>query len=208
MEGQAQAIILLEAHLLMRLALQHVVTGFAHMHITASLGTIDTVLPFTNKTEGPLTVVIGPSVSISDCLKLLRWRHELHANWGMVVIQQDIQPETVHTLLKQGVHALLDENASEQDLEQAIRAASLGNTFLNRRVRSIRAMSTGKATNDLTAREIQVLSHLKHGESNFRIAHGLGLKEKTIEKYLTNIYDKLNVRSRTEAILYLQKSHF
>ena len=60
----------------------------------------------------------------------------------------------------------------------------------------------------LTEREIQVLSRLKYGESNFQIARVLGLKEKTVEKYLTSIYEKLNVRSRAEAILCLQKLHF
>ncbi len=124
------------------------------------------------------------------------------------MVQQDLHPETVHTLMEYGVHALLDESASEQDLEQAIRAASLGNIFLGRCARRMLSVSMLSATSHLTEREIQVLSRLKYGELNFRIAHVLGLKEKTVEKYLTNIYDKLQVRSRAEAILCLQKLHF
>ncbi len=206
-QEQAQAIILIEAHLLMRLALQRIITTFAHLRITAGLNTIHDVLAFIDTTEVQI-VVLGPSIPICDCLKLMKQLRERQAPWKVVVVQQDLHPETVHTLIEYGVHALLDESASEQDLEQAIRAASLGNIFLGRCARRMLSVSMLSATNHLTEREIQVLSRLKYGESNFRIAHVLGLKEKTVEKYLTNIYDKLQVRSRAEAILCLQKLHF
>ena len=220
---QVQHVILVDAHKLMRLALQRVVTGFPRMHMSASLSTIHDLLPATDtscaqamcadnvherEAKAAYTLVLGPSVPVSDCLTVLKQLRERQALGGVVVMQQDLQPETVRTLIEQGVHGLLDESASEQDLAQAIRSASMGTIFLSRRVRSMLAVSMSRAAGHLTERELQVLSHLKHGESNFRIAHGLGLKEKTIEKYLTTIYDKLNVHSRTEAILYLQKLHF
>lgn len=206
-QEQAQAVILVESHLLMRLALQHVIATFAHFRITAGLNTIQDVSGFIDTTERQ-TVVLGPSISICDCLKLMKQVRERQAHWKVVVIQQDFHPETVHTLIEYGVHALLDESASEQDLEQAIRSALLGNIYLSRHVRGMLSVSMPGTGSHLTEREIQVLSRLKYGESNFRIARVLGLKEKTVEKYLTIIYDKLQVRSRAEAILCLQKLHF
>ena len=204
---QVQQIILVDAHLLMRLALQRVVAVFPHMHITASLSTIHDVLTAKDKLAVH-TIVLGPSIPVSDCLTLVKQLRERQVLCGVVVIQQGLHPETAHMLVEQGVHALLDENASEQDLAQAIRAASRGNTFWSRRTCSMLAVSMSRALSYLTEREIQVLSRLKYGESNFRIAHVLGLKEKTVEKYLTNIYEKLDVHSRAEAILCLQKLHF
>lgn len=204
---QVQHIILVDSHKLMRLALQRVVTTFPHMHITASFSTIHDVLVVidTLKTH---TLVLGLSIPVSDCLTLVKLLRERQVSGGVVVIQQELHPETVQILVKQGVQGLLDESASEQDLAQAIRAVSLGNIFLSHRAHSMLATATSRDAEHLTEREIQVLSHLKYGETNFCIAHGLGLKEKTIEKYLTNIYYKLNVRSRTEAILSLQRLHF
>lgn len=204
---QVQHIILVDSHKLMRLALQRVVTTFPHMHITASFSTIHDVLVVIDTLEAH-TFVLGLSVPVSDCLALVKLLSERQVSGGVVVIQQELHPETVRILVKQGVQGLLDESASEQDLAHAIRAASLGNIFLSRRAHSMLATATARDAEHLTEREIQVLSHLKYGETNFRIAHRLGLKEKTIEKYLTNIYYKLNVRSRTEAILSLQKLHF
>lgn len=203
-QEQVQPIILVEAHALLRLALQRVVMTFPHMHVIASLGSVQEVVSFTH-TMVVHTIILGPSIPIADCLTLMRQLRERQVCSGVVVIQQSLHPDMAHTLVEQGVHALLDESASEQDLAQAIMAASLGNIFWSRRAYGV---SMPGAMSHLTEREIQVLSRLKQGESNFCIAHVLGLKEKTVEKYLTNIYEKLNVHSRTEAILCLQKLHF
>ena len=204
---QVQHIILVDAHLLLRLALLRVLTTLPQMCVTASLSTMQEVYAALD-TATTYTVILGPSIPVADCLQLLEQLRKLHVSCGVVVIQQGLQTETVRTLVEQGVHALLDESASEQDLAQAIQAASLGHIFLSRNARRMLAVSMTRPASHLTEREIQVISRLKCGETNFRIARVLGIKEKTIEKYLTSIYEKLNVHSRAEAILCLQKLHF
>ena len=56
--------------------------------------------------------------------------------------------------------------------------------------------------NILSKREVQVLKELAHGNSNKTIALSLGITINTVEKHLTLIYQKINVKSRTEAILW------
>ncbi|NWF63985.1 MAG: helix-turn-helix transcriptional regulator [Chloroflexi bacterium] len=56
--------------------------------------------------------------------------------------------------------------------------------------------------NILSPREIQVLKELAHGNSNKTIALSLGITINTVEKHLTLIYQKINVKSRAEAILW------
>jgi DNA-binding NarL/FixJ family response regulator len=53
----------------------------------------------------------------------------------------------------------------------------------------------------LTQRECQILEHLARGASNKEIGRDLGLTEKTIKHYVTNILEKLQVRNRVEAAL-------
>lgn len=203
---QALCIILVDVHKLMRSALQHVVSTFPHLHIAASLTTIAEV-PAAIGHGGVHTIVLGPSVPTSHCLELVNVLSKQEAAPGLVVIHQGLHPETAIILMRNGIHGLLDESASEQDLVTAITAAATGNTFFCQRARTMLDISMSKAPVHLTGREVQVLDLLRHGESNFRIAHALGLKVKTVEKYLTQIYDKLHVTSRTEAILYIQKIH-
>lgn len=202
-----QHIILVDAHRLILVALQHVIDACPHLRIQASLCRTQQVFMCKDITTTQV-IMLGPSVALSDCLAFIKQIRERHLQCGVVAIQQDLCPETVHMLVEQGVHALLDEQASKKDLMQAISAAAHGDCFLSQSARSMFAVARSRSAGNLTEREIQVLAHLKQGETNFRIANLLGLKEKTIEKYLTTIYDKLNVRSRTEAILCLQKLHF
>ena len=199
-------VILIEAHTLVRLALQYVVSSFPCTDVTASINNIQDAFTVTDLMTVHV-IILGPSISVVDSLQALQLLRERQNPCGLIVIHQHLYPETVHTLMKHGIHGLLDENASEQDLAEAIMAVSEGNIFLTLDTCGLLASSISNVVGHLTDREMQVLGRLKHGESNFRIAHMLGLKEKTIEKYLTRIYDKLNVHSRTEAILSLQDLH-
>lgn len=60
--------------------------------------------------------------------------------------------------------------------------------------------------NILSQREMQVLKELACGKSNKAIALSLGITINTVEKYLTLIYQKINVKSRGEAILWWIKN--
>ena len=57
----------------------------------------------------------------------------------------------------------------------------------------------------LTAREIDVLACIAKGFSNQDIAKALFVSEKTVKNHLTNIFRKLNVNDRTQALIYVLK---
>src|SRR4029077_17393708 len=59
---------------------------------------------------------------------------------------------------------------------------------------------------ELTAREREILELVASGRSNSEIGQTLGLPEKTIKHYMTNLLGKLQVRSRLEAALLAQKA--
>lgn len=58
----------------------------------------------------------------------------------------------------------------------------------------------------LTAREIEVLQLIGKGMSNMEIAQTLFVSEKTVKNHLTNIFKKINVTDRTQALLYAIES--
>jgi DNA-binding CsgD family transcriptional regulator len=61
-------------------------------------------------------------------------------------------------------------------------------------------------TNQLSEREKEVVKLLLQGKSNKQIAFTLGITDRTVEFHLKNVYTKLQVSSRTEAILKLGES--
>jgi DNA-binding NarL/FixJ family response regulator len=54
----------------------------------------------------------------------------------------------------------------------------------------------------LTERELEVVKALAHGKSNKEIAHSLGISEKTVRNHASNIYKKLHIFDRTQAVIY------
>ena len=66
--------------------------------------------------------------------------------------------------------------------------------------------TTGGPIEGLSERERQILECLVEGQSNKEIARRLFLSEKTVKHYMTNIMQKLHVRSRVEAALLAQRN--
>lgn len=54
----------------------------------------------------------------------------------------------------------------------------------------------------LTAREIEIMKHLASGMANKQIAYRLKISEKTVRNHVSNIYEKLKIGDRSQAILY------
>lgn len=204
-ERVVQAMIV-DTHLLIREALQRVIGGFPQVRIYASLSQIQEVLATLKKGQGDV-LILGSSLAASSCLEYVKAARQVQPSLGIVVIQQRLYPETTFPLMRGGVQSLLGEDASTQDLERAITAAASGNTFLGQRAREILDGYVSRIPLHFTEREMQILPLLRLGLSNFCIAQKLGLKEKTVEKHLTHIYEKLHIRSRTEAILCMQTLH-
>ncbi len=70
------------------------------------------------------------------------------------------------------------------------------------------ANGAGAVTNDLSARERQVLGYIAQGRGNDLIAAELGLAVQTVRNYVSTIYDKLGVRTRVEAAVWARERGF
>lgn len=60
----------------------------------------------------------------------------------------------------------------------------------------------------LSAREREVLAHLVQGLSNHEIAEALAISEKTVRNHMSNLFDKLGVWSRAQAIVFARDHGF
>jgi DNA-binding NarL/FixJ family response regulator len=65
-----------------------------------------------------------------------------------------------------------------------------------------KAAPGAKGAANLSQREIEVLLVLAKGLRNREIAQALVISEKTVERHLENIYNKLDITSRTSAVVY------
>jgi len=54
----------------------------------------------------------------------------------------------------------------------------------------------------LTAREVEILGLMAGGLANKQLAYKLGISEKTVRNHISNMYEKLGIYDRTQAVLY------
>jgi len=108
--------------------------------------------------------------------------------------------------LQAGATGYLLKRSEPDDVLNAVRDAMAGGSPMSSRiarqvVQSFRQPVPEKelAVN-LTDREEQILSYLSKGFANKEIADALSISLHTVRTHLRNIYDKLHVRSRTEAM--------
>ena len=105
--------------------------------------------------------------------------------------------------IKAGAKAYLLKDARRDELLACIRRVHAGETCIPAAV--LAKLTTGLTQAELTDRELKVLSLLAQGRSNKEIGVSLFIAETTVKSHLRNIFNKLNVLSRTEAIAEASK---
>jgi DNA-binding CsgD family transcriptional regulator len=109
----------------------------------------------------------------------------------------------VRLLIGQACRALGDDEAAELELEAAKSVFErLGARPDLARLDAPKTPVRPVSRNFLTARELHVLRLIATGRTNKEIAEELSLSERTIDRHVTNILTKLDVRSRTAATAY------
>lgn len=113
----------------------------------------------------------------------------------------------IRTLVAAGVCGYVLKGEASSVVVRAIRAVAQGDTWLSRPVveKLIQEKNALAPLTVLTQREQEILTMIGRGWSNARIATELMLSEQTIRNKASQIYTKLGLSSRAEAILWLRE---
>ncbi len=110
--------------------------------------------------------------------------------------------------MRLGVNGYLLKTATSDELVGAVRAVAVGETALSPAVaRKLVQRASGAGVSEelqepLSERELQVLHFAAKGMGNRQIAAELGISDRTVQGHLANVYQKMNVSTRTEAVLF------
>jgi DNA-binding NarL/FixJ family response regulator len=104
--------------------------------------------------------------------------------------------------LAAGAQGYLLKDAAPDELARAVRAVMQGGVTLEPEIaaRVLERLAEGEPVEELSARELDVLQLLVDGATNRAIAARLHLSENTVKTYLSRIFTKLDVQSRSEAV--------
>jgi len=119
--------------------------------------------------------------------------------------------EYVSQALQAGACGYLLKNTPYEELTQAIRLVHKGYTQIGPGLRPTTITSpnlfTSENSMDLTQREREIVDWLVKGSSNREIAQALHLSEKTIKNNISNILNRLNLRDRTQLVIFVLQTN-
>ncbi len=129
---------------------------------------------------------------------------------GVILVTMIDDYESVFSGMRAGALGYVLKEAEPEELRRAIEAANRGEVLLcpiiAKKVMqhfgtNPELQQPGLPYNELTSRELQVLQAAADGLSNKEIAGNLTISEKTVKNHIANIFSKLQVNDRTQAVV-------
>ena len=144
-----------------------------------------------------------------DGIEATRILHREMPHMGILFCTVFEDDEFVFAGLQAGGRGYILKDDDPDTMLRAIRAVAHGESLLGPTVaqKVMRQFSVvpGKQTplvDDLTPRELEVLKLIGNGLTNRQIAEELVISEKTVKNHINNVFSKLHIYDRSQAILY------
>jgi two-component system, NarL family, nitrate/nitrite response regulator NarL len=133
-----------------------------------------------------------------------------HSGVKIIILTASNDDEQLSLALSAGADGFLLKGIQLAELLEAIRAVSRGETYmapevagrmLAQKVKLDRKMQAAKqALGNLNAREQEILLNMAKGSTNQEIAERMDLTTSTVRTYVSQIFDKMRVRNRVQAV--------
>jgi DNA-binding NarL/FixJ family response regulator len=123
----------------------------------------------------------------------------------VVVYTWNFHPDLVESARRQGARGYLSKTLTARDLVAALEAVHAGDIVVSdqpSRARSTSGLNWPGRGEGLTDRESEILALITQGRSNAEVAALTFLSPNTVKSYIRNIYRKIDVASRTQAVLW------
>lgn len=139
-----------------------------------------------------------PGISGIEAIPKLK---KLQPELNIVMLTVHEESELVFSAIRKGAVGYLIKGSNSKLLLQGIREVFEGGAPMSPSIaRQVLTSFTPKTKSELTERELEVLQKLSSGTNNKQIAEDLFVSTNTIKAHIKNIYKKLHVNSRAEAV--------
>jgi DNA-binding NarL/FixJ family response regulator len=209
-------ILIADDHAVVRLGVIKLIEllGGGEIIVAGEVGDGDALLDavMTNAPDVLLLDIVMPGL---DVVEHVRRVAELARAPRVLMLTNHDRDDYVLPLLAAGISGYLLKDEIPDAIVQAIHAVASGGTWFSQRIAGVIARSTYAPAPDaepvpgtptLTPREWEILQHIAQGQSNSDIAEQLSLSKATVQNYVSNIYAKLGIESRAEAMLYAMRN--
>ena len=202
-------IVLADDHPLLRKALRDLLEKEAAFEIIGEAGDGEEAVKLASELT-PDVVIMDISMPNMDGLQATQKIKATYPKVAVLVLTVHTDDECILEILKAGAAGYLIKSAFGDEVIHAVRAVATGDMVLSapigqRLLKQAARFPTRpvhlEAGEKLSARELEVLKLTARGLSNKDVASALGVKQRTVKGHLTDIFSKLRVASRTEAVI-------
>ena len=204
-------LLLVDDSILVRRGVRDLLTGEhpgAELEIVGEAGTVAEAIS-TARITRPDVVLLDIRLPDGDGFEACRAILKDLPSTRVLMLTSFANDDFVHQAIVSGAHGYLMKEVEPERLVEAIASlhrgeSILGSALVGRVLDLVRTGRTGtqnpkSALEKLSAQERRVLALVAEGRTNKEIGVQLALSDNTVKNYLVNVFDKLNVKRRSQA---------
>jgi len=201
-------ILLADDHPLFRQSIRSVLDKEPDLQVVGEAGDGEEAIRLANELQ-PDIVLMDITMPRLDGLEATRQIKAKHPNIAVLVLTIHSDEQHIIGILEAGAAGYLTKSVFGEEVVQSVRGVVTGEMVLSPSIgKQLLKQAARYPTKDvplsagerLSKRELEIIKLAARGMNNKSIAANLGLSLRTVKGHLANIFSKLNVGSRTEAV--------
>lgn len=213
MKQRTIRILLIDDHAMVRTGLRSFLRLERDLLVIGEAGTVAEAVAMVERLRPQLILLdikLPDASGVEACRQLLSVSPHLR----ILVLTSYAEDTTIVAALQSGAHGYVLKDVGTDELIRAIRTVAEGRSYLDPRITqqtlhwirtSWHPKTSPKGMARLSSQERLIMPLLAEGKTNKEIAAQLRLSDKTVKNYISNIFEKLHVNRRTEAVAWFIK---
>ncbi len=203
--GAVLRVVVVDDHPVFRLGMVALLGSLPGIEVVAEAGTMAEAVTVVGSLR-PEVVVMDLQLPDGSGIRATQSIIAANPEIGVLVVTMFADDDAVFAAMRAGARGYLVKGAGQDEIERAVRAVGhgeviLGSSIAQRAAALFAVRSASRTFPQLTTREHEVLDLLAQGLANQAIARRLSINEKTIRNHVSNVFTKLQVTDRPQAIV-------